>query len=115
MSDATLLAGEIQDLASTVGEVADAIRGRPEPQVNVSVPDQPAPVVNVTVSPADQPAPVVNVSVPEQAPPVVNVTAAEVRFSPNVMVPPVVPNAYEVRITERDVYGYIVAFTITPQ
>jgi hypothetical protein len=115
MSDATLVAAEIQDLASTVGEVAAAIRSRPEPVVTVNVPDQPAPVVNVHA--AEQLAPQVTVNVPEQPAPVVNVApaAAAVTFSPQVNVPRTQPNAYDVRITERDREGYIVAFTIVPQ
>jgi hypothetical protein len=46
--------------------------------VNVTTPEQPAPVVNVTATAAEQPAPVVNVHVPEQKPPVVNVKAEPV-------------------------------------
>lgn len=47
----------------------------PEPKVNVevNVPEQVAPVVNVTVAAPEQPAPVINLNVPEQPPPEVKV------------------------------------------
>jgi hypothetical protein len=48
------------------------------PVVNITTPEQAAPVVNVTATAAEQPAPVVNVHVPEQKPPVVNVKAEPV-------------------------------------
>jgi hypothetical protein len=51
--------------------------------VNVTTPEQPAPVVNVTATAAEQPAPVVNVNVPEQRP-IINVPKPEVTFMPSV-------------------------------
>jgi HK97 family phage portal protein len=63
------------------------------PVVNVSVPEQVSPVVNVAAPEVrfDQAAPVVNVHVPEQLAPVVNVAAPDVRVdvaAPNVRVEP---------------------------
>ena len=113
--DASLLAGEIQDLATTVDRVADAIRTRPEPRVEVNVPEGLAPVVNVTVP--EQRAPDVIVNVPEQRAPEVHVAAPNVAFNPAISVQPAqpaLPNAYEVEITDRDERGYIQRFTIVP-
>jgi hypothetical protein len=111
MSDATLVVAELQDLTSTVEAVAKAIRDRPEPTVNVAVPDAPAPVINVAAS-----APVVNVEVPQAAAPDVVVNVAQAPAADVVVnVPRTLPNAYRVRITERDDAGYIVSFVIEPQ
>lgn len=118
MNDAALIATEIQDLASTVGEVAQAINKRPPPQVTVNVPEQAAPTVEVRL-----PVPVVNVepqvtvNVPEQRPPAVevNVPSPVVHLEAPVYVPTPEPRAYEVRITERDRQGLILSFVITPQ
>jgi len=113
--DASLLAGEIQDLATTVDRVAEAIRTRPEPRVEVNVPEGLAPTVNVTVP--ELRAPDIVVNVPEQRPPDVNVAAANVTFNPKISVQPAqpaLPVAYEVDITDRDDNGYILRFTITP-
>lgn len=115
MSEATMVAAEIQDLATSVGEVAEAIRNQPEPTVTVNVPEQPPPVVNVEVAPAALPAPIVNVNVPQQAAPVVNVEASEIQFNPTITLQMPPPNAYEARVTERDSRGLIVAFVLTPQ
>lgn len=115
MSDASLIAGEIQDLATSIGEVVAAVRDKKPPHVVVNVPE--APPAGVVVNVPEQAPPVVNVNVPEQAPPVVNVAASApvIEFKPQVTVPRSVPNAYDVRVTERDQYGYIVAFTIVPR
>ena len=91
MNDAALIATEIQDLASSVGEVTSAINKRPPTQVTVNVPEQAPPTVEVNVQ-----APVVN-------------------LEPQVTVPAPEPRAYEVRITERDRQGLILSFVITPQ
>lgn len=58
----------------------------PAPVVNVTVPDHPAPVVNVAAAEA----PVVNVTVPEQPVPVVNVTTPETHI--DVHMPPHEPS-----------------------
>jgi hypothetical protein len=114
MSDATLVVAELQDLTSTVEAVAKAIRDRPEQVVNVAVPEGPAPVVNVAVP--EGPAPVVNVAVPQAAAPDVVVNVAQAPAADVVVnVPRTLPNAYRVRITERDDAGYIVSFVIEPQ
>ena len=116
MSDATLVAAEIQDLATTVGEVAAAIKDQPTPVVNVNVPVQVPPVVNVNVP--EQVPPVVNVNVPEQMAPVVNVAAANPTVHvapPELVVMPSQPSSYEVEITERDEQGYIRRFIINPR
>lgn len=113
-NDAALIAAELQDLASSVDEVASALRERetsPSTSVVVNVPEQPAPqvVVNVPEQPApQQQAPVVNVTVPV---PTVRVESA----TPSVNVLPQKPSAYEVRITERDASGFIKAFVILPR
>jgi hypothetical protein len=102
MSDATLLAGELADVAAAVGRVAEALAGL-RPQVDVAVP---APVVNVEAAPAPQ-VTVEPAQVNVQAP-VVNVAAPSVSIA--------APEAvgYTVRITERDAAGLIRAFRITP-
>jgi len=78
----------------------------PPESIQVNVPPQPAPVVNV-------PAPVVNVAVPEQQAPVVNVTIPEQK-APVVKVEPVInvqspaqPDAPVQLRVERDVNGRI--------
>jgi hypothetical protein len=109
---AVLVAREIQDLTTSVGEVADAIR-KQESQFTVNVPEAPPPNVVVNVPEAAPPSVVVNV--PEQQAPVVNVAAAEVAFSPKIVLPQSMPNSYEVEVTERDGNGYIRKFVITPQ
>ncbi len=114
MSDATLLAQEIQDLASVVGEVASAVKEAktPAPTVNVNVPEAAPPTVNVNVPEAAPPT--VNVNVPEAAPPVVNVAAPSVSVNPEILVPRAEPSAYTVRVTKRDSEGFISEFVITP-
>lgn len=115
MNEATVVAAEIQDLASAVGDVAEAVRKQPASQVTVNVPEQPAPVVNVEVAAAVPPAPVVQVNVPQQAAPVVNVAAPEVTLTPTITLQFPPPNAYRAQITERDSNGFIVAFVLTPE
>ncbi len=115
MSDATLVAAEIQDLATSVGEVAAAVREQKPAQVTVNVPDQPPPQVHVNVPEAREVVPpVVNVNVPSQSPPVVNVAPAAVNVKPQISVLPSLPSAYEVTVTQRDSLGFIRKFTITP-
>lgn len=109
MSEATLVAAEIQDLATTVGEVAAAIREKREQVINVELP---APTLQVTM-PEQQP-PVVNVSVPQQAAPTVEVSPTPVTVEAKVNVERAEPAAYVVRITERDASGFIQEFVITP-
>jgi len=109
---AVLVAREIQDLTTSVGEVADAIR-KQESQFIVNVPEAPPASVIVNVPETAPPSVVVNV--PEQKAPVVNVAAAEVAFNPKIMLPEHLPNSYEVEITDRDENGYIRKFVITPQ
>jgi hypothetical protein len=108
VSDATLVAQEIQDLASAVSEVATAVRG--QTLVEVNVPEQPIPQVTVNVP--EQTAPQVTVNVPQQTPPVINVAASEVR--PQIVVPKTLPSAYTVRVTQRDANGFISEFVIIP-
>jgi len=103
-NDAALVAGQIQDLASSVENVAEAVRQTPPAQVNVNVPEAAPPVVNVNV--------------PEQLAPVVNVAAANTTVHvapPELVVMPSQPSSYEVEITERDDQGYIRRFTINPR
>lgn len=115
MSEASLVAQEIQDLASAVGEVAQTLRDQPKPVVNVSVPEQPAPIVNVNVPETPPVAPPqVVVNVPEAPAPIVNVTSPAVQVSPEVMLIPPLPATYRVRITGRDENGFISEFVITP-
>ncbi|HOW49370.1 MAG TPA: hypothetical protein PLB26_17150 [Rubrivivax sp.] len=121
MNEAALIATEIQDLASSVGDVASAIAKHPPTQVTVNVPEQAAPQVNVNV-PAQEPArvdvklppPIVNVNVPEQQAPVVNVSPSPVSVSPQINVEAAEPQAYEVMVTERDRDGLIRRFVIQP-
>jgi ATP phosphoribosyltransferase len=113
MSDATLVAAEIQDLATSVERVADAVREKAEASVVVNVPEQPAPQVTVNVP--EQPAPQVTVNVPESTAQVnVTVPVPSVRVDAPVNVLPSKASAYEVRITERDDRGFIQSFTIQP-
>ena len=114
MSDATLVVAEIQDLATSVERVAEAVREKADPSVVVNVPEQPAPQVTVNVP--EQPAPQVTVNVPEQPASQVNVTVPvpTVRVDAPVNVLPSKPSAYEVRITARDDRGFIQTFTIVP-
>jgi hypothetical protein len=115
VSDATLVAQEIQDLATSVGEVATALRER-DPQIQVNVPALAPPTVNVNVpEPLPVEPPVVNVNVPQQAAPVVNVAPANVQVKPQITLLPALPTSYSVRITERDANGFISAFIITPE
>ena len=102
MSDATLVAQEIQDLASAVSEIAAAVKDTtaPAPTVNVNVPEAAPPTVNVNV--------------PEAAPPVVNVAAPSVSVNPEILVPRAEPSAYTVRVTKRDSEGFISEFVIIP-
>ena len=109
MNEAALIATEIQDLASSVGDVASAITKRPAAQVTVNVPEQAAPQVNVQVP--QQAAPTVDVTVPA---PVVNVSPSPVSVTPQINVEAAEPQAYEVTITERDREGLIRRFVIQP-
>lgn len=102
MSDATLVVAEIQDLATSVERVAEAVREKADPSVVVNVPEQPTPQVTVNVP--EQPASQVNVTVP----------VPTVRVDAPVNVLPNKPSAYEVRITARDDRGFIQTFTIVP-
>ena len=102
MSDATLVAQEIQDLASAVSEIAAAVKDTtaPAPTIHVNVPEAAPPTVNVNV--------------PEAAPPVVNVSAPSVSVNPEILVPRAEPSAYTVRVTKRDSEGFISEFVIIP-
>jgi hypothetical protein len=130
MNEAALIATEIQDLASSVGDVASAIKGRPEtqvtvnvpeqaaPQINVQVPQQPAPTVEVNVpAPVVNLEPQVNVQLPTQAAPRVdvNVPAPIVNIDSPVYVAAAEARSYDVRVTERDRQGLIVSFVISPR
>ena len=123
MSDAALVAREIQDLATAVGDVAGAVRARPEAVVNVPA----APAPTVTVNLPEQAPPVVNVTAPEAPAPVVNVQPASaegrvenvvqpaaVSVEPQIFVEPPRPQSYVVEITERDPAGFIRQFVIAP-
>ena len=114
MSDATLVAQEIQDLASAVSEIAAAVKDTtaPAPTIHVNVPEAAPPTVNVNVPEAAPPT--VNVNVPEAAPPVVNVSAPSVSVNPEILVPRAEPSAYTVRVTKRDSEGFISEFVIIP-
>lgn len=115
MSDASLIAGELQDLASAIENVAAAVKATPPTVVER---EAAPPVVNIDVHVPEQAAPSVNVevNVPEAppAPVEVQVAAPNVTVQPNIVLPATKPNAYEVRITERDADGFISAFTIRP-
>lgn len=117
MSDATIIASELQDLASAVDAVAAAVAAKAEQPVvvNVAPPELPAPVVNVDVGVPVQEItlPPMQVTVPV---PVVQVSAQspDVVVQPIINVPKTLPNAYQVRITERDDNGLIAAFVIVP-
>lgn len=92
-----------------------AMESQAAPQVTVNMPEQPVtfrmpeqPPANVHMHFAEQPpAPIVTVKMPEQPVPLVTV-------EPVINVLPPVPRAYDVRITERDERGFILAFRITP-
>lgn len=116
MSDATLVAQEIQDLASAVGEVAQSLRAKADPVIQVNVPEQAPPqvVVNVPEAAPVQP-PQVVVNVPEQAAPVVNVAQPDIQLRPEVLLMPPLPTMYRVQITKRDANGFISEFIITPE
>jgi len=75
-------------------EVTLSLTDLPAPIVNVTVPEQPSPVVNLPAFPEfpQQPAPVVNVTLPEQPAPIVNVEQAA---------PPEPQIVYEDREVER--------------
>lgn len=115
MSDAGLIAGHIQDLASSVDGVAQALKDAPPPSpIVVNVPELASTPIVVNVALPELPPAAVTVNVPQAAAPEVNVSAPNVAIQSDVHVPPVVPNAYEVRITERDPNGFIAAFIISP-
>ena len=110
MSGDTLVAQEIQDLSRAVGEVADAVResgsrpvdvNLPAPVLQVSVPEQPAAVINFS--------PEVNVE-PGVFSPVIQVQPTDVR----VQLAPSLPSAYQVNVTRRDTNGMIAEFVIIP-
>lgn len=109
MSDATLVAGEIQDLAQSVSEVAEAIKAKKEQQLHLELP---APVLNV-VTP-EQPAPIVNVPQGPAPEVTVNVDPTPVKVEAKIDVKRAEPVGYIVRITERDPSGYIAKFVIEP-
>lgn len=106
MSDASLVASEIQDLANAVGEVAAAVRKAQTPEVHVAL-QTPDLVVHVPPTPPAE----VHVTVPV---PVVNVAAPEVTVESTVNVPRAAPTAYVVNVTKRDTNGFISEFLITP-
>lgn len=109
-NDASLVAGQIQDVSASIDDVASAIRELPAPIIHM--PELQQPVLRFDVPQA--PPPSVIVEVPAQPPPVVNVAAPSVEVKPRITVPAGKPVAYEVRITERDASGYIAAFTMKP-
>ncbi len=112
MSDATIVAGQIQDVASSIDDVAAAIRLIPSPQVVVHVPEQPPPAINVEVA-ASAP-PNITFDVPTAPPPNVNVEAPVVNFNPEITLQSQPPVGYTVRVTERDAQGLILSFNIKP-
>lgn len=115
MSDVSVIAVELQDLAQSVDEVAAAIRAKAETAVIVNVPEQPP--ANIAVNVPQAQAPTVIVNVPEQAPalaPTVNVAAPHVQVDPTLVVERATPTAYAVTITRRDDRGFISEFVIEP-
>lgn len=112
MNDASIVAGQIADVAQSIDDVALAIRGLPAPIVNVDLPSTFSP--NVNVSMPEQAAPTVVVEIPPQNTPIVNVAAPDVTVQSNINVPPTEPVAYEVTVTQRDVNGMISKFVISP-
>jgi len=106
VSDATLVAQEIQDLATAVGEVAEAVRRAQSPEIRV---EMQTPAIEVTLPPI--PPSQVSVTVPV---PVVNVAAPDVTVQSSVNVPATKPVAYVVNVTKRDVNGFISEFLISP-
>ena len=62
---------------ASIGKEGDVSREYTAAVVKITIPEQPAPVVNVEAPIVNVPAPIVNIHVPEQAPPVVNVQVPE--------------------------------------
>lgn len=109
MSDATIVAEQLQDVVLSLGGVASAIRdiaSVPPPTVSVGAPN-----VTVEASPV-----VVNVEAIMPSPTITieAASAPNVSVSPQINLPPNKPVAYSVRVTERDANGFIAAFVITP-
>ncbi len=114
MSDATLIAKELQDLAVAVMQAASVLESRAAAQVVVNVPESPVPVVHVAER--EIPAPTVTVNVPET---VVNVRAPDpvapaVTVAPNIVIPAPEPATYVVTVTSRDQDGFIQEFIVRP-
>jgi hypothetical protein len=113
--DSPLVAGQVADLNETLTAMRDTMAKRVPAQVTVHVPETPVTVkVPENIPPnlhfnfaAPEPTQV-KFDVPQLPPPVVKVDA------PVVNVLPPVARAYNVRITERDQDGFILAFVITP-
>src|SRR3990172_5533484 len=110
MSDAALIAGQLQDVVTSIDDVAVAIRDRETSIINIDVPSQLPPVINIEV-PRQLPP---NITVTQNPPeaPVINVSPAIVNLSPIIDVHSAPPVAYNVRITSRTKDGYISSFTI---
>ena len=113
--DSPLVAGQVADLNETLTAMRDTMAKRAPAQVTVHVPETPVTVkVPENIPPnmhfnfaAPEPTQV-KFDVPQLPPPVVKVDA------PVVNVLPPQARAYNVRITERDQDGFILAFVITP-
>lgn len=123
MKDATVIAREIQDMATAMsesmanfGEVVKgaAVAATAQPR-NSEAPllrlEAPAPVINLPPPQID-----VQINVPEQPAPTVNIAPAAVTVhSPvSVQIPAVDPVAYQVEVTERDKDGMIKTFLVMP-
>lgn len=113
--DSPLVAGQIADLNESVVAMRDVMSKRQPAQVTVNVPEVPVTVkVPENIPPHmhfNFPAPSpteVKFDVPQAPPPIVKVDG------PQITVLPPVARAYNVRITERDQNGFILAFVITP-
>lgn len=110
-NDAAVIAGQLQDVASSLDAIARAVVERPAAQVHVEVPAVPT---EVTVQAPPQEAPVVNVTIPPLSVPAVNVAAPNVLVRPEINIPAAKAVAYEISIVERDADGYMKLIRITP-
>lgn len=120
MSDSTLLAKEIQDVAQALSEIPAAVLQAALTVMERKAAEAPAPMMALQIPapvfqvPAAQPPDVV-VNV-EQAPaPVVNVAGPSVSVAaPAVTVEALPPQSYSIRVTKRDKEGLIQEIVMYP-
>lgn len=113
--DSPLVAGQLADVNETLVAMFGEMEKRQPAQVTVHVPETPVTVKVPENIPPNMhfnfaaPAPTeVKFDVPQLPPPIVKVDGAQITVLPPVARP------YNVRITERDENGFILAFVITP-